>query len=440
MSRKQDFRADDRDLSKQIQIIEEAFCSRSSDVSFIVTQELLKGYPHKALVKGKDDRYLFRVEAFAKAGGCTMLASEQIQDQRDTLWNERNNQPYQTLITGSLQISWQGNQIDVILICSVYYWILADTREIATDFFSAVCQWSGQIRSDIEILEYKGGGYQKSRRLHQAIKNTTFDNLVLEEQLKRELQNLFNKDLVLASIKEFEEMDVLWKRGYLFYGSPGNGKTHAIKAIVNQMQLPCLYVRSFDSYGGISQDNIDRVFQGARRYAPCILVLEDIDSLVNEKNRSFFLNEVDGFGSNHGIVIIATTNYPERLDPAIMRASRFDKKYPFDLPGSKERDIFLQLWNETKLKSQMRLSSTATSEIAELTHGFSFAYLRELILSSKEKWMETRTTGEMDNIMVSQVPVLRQQISLSDPEGTNNNGNVKQFSNLSLFKKPIQEE
>ena len=69
------------------------------------------------------------------------------------------------------------------------------------------------------------------------------------------------------------------------------------------------------------------VFDKARQLAPCVLVLEDLDSLINDKNRSFFLNQLDGLQSNHGLFIIGTTNYFDRLDPGLnSRPSRFDRK------------------------------------------------------------------------------------------------------------------
>ena len=76
----------------------------------------------------------------------------------------------------------------------------------------------------------------------------------------------------------------------------------------------------------------------ARRMAPCLLIFEDIDSLVSPMVRSYFLNEVDGLESNHGILMIGSTNHLERLDPGIAkRPSRFDRKYFFDVPSRNER-------------------------------------------------------------------------------------------------------
>ena len=101
------------------------------------------------------------------------------------------------------------------------------------------------------------------------------------------------------------------------------------------------------------------MFAQARETVPCILVLEDLDSLITEHNRSFFLNELDGFAANTGVVTIASTNYPERLDAAILaRPSRFDRKYHFGLPGAAERLAYMELWR-AGLDDAMRPTASA---------------------------------------------------------------------------------
>ena len=156
--------------------------------------------------------------------------------------------------------------------------------------------------------------------------------------------------------------------------------------------------------------SIRAVFERARASAPCILVLEDLDSLVTPTNRSFFLNELDGFAGNAGILTLATTNHPERLDPAIIdRPSRFDRKYPFDLPAVDERRVYVAQWNAS-LQPALRLSEAAAAQIAEQTEGFSFAYLKELFLSAMMRWIATAQPGTMEQVMGEQVDVLREQM------------------------------
>src|SRR5205807_1697123 len=145
----------------------------------------------------------------------------------------------------------------------------------------------------------------------------------------------------------------------LFAGPPGNGKTHMVKALVNALGRPCLYVKSFSQAHSPNEYSMRAVFQRARASAPCILVLEDLDALVTDQSRSFFLNEMDGFAVNAGVLSVATTNHAERLDPAIVkRPSRFDRTYRFDLPGDTERATYIARWNAS-LRPEMGLDEAA---------------------------------------------------------------------------------
>jgi AAA+ superfamily predicted ATPase len=301
-----------------------------------------------------------------------------------------------------LLISWQSGY------CKIrYYWILADSKELVESFFTAVCDWNSVIRE--EVLVFENGYWAKNPDLFQSIKSATFDNLILYGNLKQDIKD----DLAnfFASQEIYASYGVPWKRGILFIGSPGNGKTHTVKALINQIQQPCLYVKSFQSQYDTDSENIRKVFKQARQSAPCILVLEDLDSLLTNENRSFFLNELDGFAANEGIVTIASTNHPERLDQAIRdRPSRFDRKYHFELPDNSVRQAYIVLWND-RLKTQMRLSPLAISQIAAHTDGFSFAYLKELFLSSMIRWMGVMTTTGIEEIIISQIAILREQIS-----------------------------
>lgn len=130
------------------------------------------------------------------------------------------------------------------------------------------------------------------------------------------------------------------------YRRSGNGKTISLKTVMKtcgEKGFAPLYIKSFQSTS--SSPNIEEltqrkcsgfmgeeaamaiVFSKARQLAPCVIVLEDLDSLINDKNRSFFLNQLDGLEGNDGLLIIGTTNHFDRLDPGLStRPSRFDRK------------------------------------------------------------------------------------------------------------------
>lgn len=105
--------------------------------------------------------------------------------------------------------------------------------------------------------------------------------------------------------------------------------------------IPSLYVKSFDDRCQGEKWAIRSIFAKARQMAPCVVIFEDLDSIVTRKVRSYFLNEVDGLDSNDGILMIGSTNHLSALDPAIAkRPSRFDRKYHFRLPNEDERVLY----------------------------------------------------------------------------------------------------
>lgn len=118
--------------------------------------------------------------------------------------------------------------------------------------------------------------------------------------------------------------------------------------------------------------------------APCILIFEDLDSLVEDETRSYFLNEVDGLESNDGILMIGSTNHLDQLDPAISkRPSRFDRKYHFKVPNEEERAAYCEYWRHKPYDSDMvYFPAELCPVIAKMTEGFSFAYLKELFIAA----------------------------------------------------------
>jgi AAA+ superfamily predicted ATPase len=153
------------------------------------------------------------------------------------------------------------------------------------------------------------------------------------------------------------------------------------------------------------------VFKRARMVAPCLVVLEDLDSMIDDKCRAFLLNELDGFRPNTGVVVLATTNHPENLDAAILdRPSRFDRKYYFTLPSDAERFSYIRRWNEG-LQPEMHINKAVAIEVVERIEGFSFAYLKELLVASMMEWVSGGGSVSMDQVIRTQTELLLSQIS-----------------------------
>ena len=397
------------------ELIHEALSSPSDSIAYFVSRELSRLFSDKKIIEAAF--YSFDLVSYAEAELCSFVGGATVFNKSRIEWASSGKGFIEEPENGWFNVLWQGNLLDVLFMTWTqegnrirHHWIITDTRQLGEDFLRAVCEWSTEVRS--EILVFDGGYWYKDPELFDAIKIASFDNLILPSRLKREIQEDFAN--FFASREVYERYRIPWKRGVLLIGPPGNGKTHTVKALINQTKQPCLYVKSFKACWGTDHDRIRDVFIRARKTTPSIVVLEDLDSLIDEGNRSFFLNELDGFAANTGVVVLATTNYPEKLDPAILdRPSRFDRKYYFEVPSPPERLAYLVSWNQT-LEPELRLAELTLPRLVESTERFSFAYLKELFLSSMMEWIAGGGEGRMDTIIVNRANMLREQMSSTD--------------------------
>ncbi len=391
--------------------IRDAHYKPNDYMAYHVARELAELHPGSTIVEGSTHH--FDLEEFVRAQKCAIVEKKSVFHHVRTDWVS-SGRLKQHIRNSWLNILWNGQLLDVVLITwteSCYprrqYWIVADAPDLAESFFNAVCEWNCEVRG--EILVYHDGYFEKDKTLFNSIKTSTFDNLVLQGSLKKEIQNDFTQ--FFASREVYERYGIPWKRGAVFIGPPGNGKTHTLKALINHLGKPCLYVRSFKAEYGTEQENMAEVFQRARM-APCLVVLEDLDSMIDDTNRSCFLNELDGFQSNSGVAVLATTNHPEKLDASILdRPSRFDRKYYFNLPAEAERLAYIRNWN-AELQTDLQLSEKGATRIVSATDGFSFAYLKELFVASMVKWMSDGRSTSMDDVLLAQTDLLRDQMKI----------------------------
>ncbi|GBE80036.1 hypothetical protein SCP_0212380 [Sparassis crispa] len=272
--------------------------------------------------------------------------------------------------------------------------------------------WQNQLHD--EILVFNQGLWRKNHELWMEVQKANWGDVILKESFKTALQ----KDVrgFFDSEELYKSLSVPWKRGLILHGPPGNGKTISVKAIMKDCDArgyATLYVKSFKSYMG-EEGSMAAVFSKAREMAPCVIVLEDLDSLINDANRSFFLNQLDGLEGNDGLLVIGSTNHFDKLDPALSgRPSRFDRKYPFEDPDQDERALYARYW-QGKLKSNHSVSfpDSLVDEVASATDGFSFAYLKEafvsaLVLLAGDKGDEKPVFA---TVLLGQIKSLRDQL------------------------------
>ncbi len=372
-----------------------------------IQQGLAELRPDCCILNGSEHQ--FELDSFAHAGLCTLSDRPGALQLHETYFSHHHG-----LFTGVelawRDVRWKGVAMESVVVtwpgkhCDTkHQWLIARERASAEAFWEEVARWSGEIRA--EVLVFNQGSWQKDQELFQAIQGTRLQNLVLPGNLVEEIVD----DLVrfLANREAYERYQVPWKRGILLTGPPGNGKTHCIKGLINRLRIPCLYVRSFRSMHASDQTNMQRVFERARTTTPCLLVMEDLDALITDKNRSYLLNELDGFAANAGILTLATTNHPERLDPAIRdRPRRFDRTWNFPLPELAERSRYIAAWN-TQLVPAVAIQQGEVGQIAAATEGFSYAYLKELFVSSLMRWI---AAGEPQCSMLEVLRLQAQQL------------------------------
>lgn len=384
-------------------------------VVYRLSRAVADAFPGKAIVEGLSST--FDVGEYARAGHCALEAETVPHVQTSSDWS-RSHGLWTSLKTGIRKVDWQGKRLWVAKATwpETYgtkerHWVVADDTATAERFATEVCAWCNDPRQS--VLVYNGGCWSKDHDVWRDIQAASFDDLVLAGGMRDEIRRDF--DAFLGAREDYARYGVPWKRGVLFLGPPGNGKTHCLRAVIKHLGKPCLYVRSLVSKYETDDSHIARVFERAHELTPCCLVFEDLDAMITDENRSMFLNELDGFANATGMLTLATTNHPDRLDPAILeRPSRFDRKYHFALPAPVERHTYCEGWN-AKLDAKMRLDDAALAKIVEDTEGFSFAYLKELFLSAMIRWVgddrERPPAAPLAAIMTAQLSTLRAQMT-----------------------------
>ncbi|KAL2266845.1 hypothetical protein VTJ83DRAFT_4122 [Remersonia thermophila] len=264
-----------------------------------------------------------------------------------------------------------------------HYLLTSDTAK-ADALILAAGQWGSELHEEVWVWD--NGMWIKSAELYQSVRNASWDAVILDEGMKQAI--IDDHQSFFDSRDTYTRLRVPWKRGLIYYGPPGNGKTISIKAMMRTLSdrkhpVPSLYVRNFSSWAG-PEYSIGQIFAKARQLAPCYLIFEDLDSLVTDAVRSYFFNEIDGLQSNEGIFIVGSTNHLDRLDPGISkRPSRFDRKYYFPVPNLEQRIAYCCFWQRKLADNKdIEFPNQLCQAIAEITYDFSFAYIQEAFVAA----------------------------------------------------------
>jgi len=273
-----------------------------------------------------------------------------------------------------------------------------------------------------EIWVFDNGWWAKDASLYESVMKSSWDDVILDRSLKEDLSGTIAR--FYNSREQYNKLRVPWKRGIIFYGPPGNGKTISIKATMHSLYersppVPTLYVKTLNSSAG-PEYSISLIFEKARREAPCFLVFEDLDSIVTDQVRSFFLNAIDGLAENEGILMVGSTNHLDRLDPGISkRPSRFDRKYLFPNPNFDQRAKYCHYWQK-KLKDNddIDFPDKLCPAIAKITENFSFAYIQEAFVSALLAIANARDTLVDGKDDMGRLQDKWEMLEMDDPEDT----------------------
>lgn len=234
-----------------------------------------------------------------------------------------------------------------------------------------------------------GGGFTKNTaKLVVDKPNVTFEDMAGADEAKKELEEVVE---FLKNPGKFTALGARIPKGVLLVGSPGTGKTLLAKAVAGEANVPFFTMSGsnfVELYVGVGASRVRNLFQQAKKCAPCIVFIDEIDAVGRQRGAGMgggndereqtlnqLLVEMDAFGDNEGIIIVAATNRPDVLDPALLRPGRFDRQVVVDMPDLKGREAILKVHSKRKPLAE----DVDLLEIARATIGYSGANLENLM-------------------------------------------------------------
>ena len=230
-------------------------------------------------------------------------------------------------------------------------------------------------------------GKSKARLIPKDESNTTFDDVAGVDEAKEDVAELVD---FLSNPGKFTKVGGKIPKGVLLVGPPGTGKTLLAKAIAGEADVPFFFISGSDfveMFVGVGASRVRDMFEQAKKNAPCIIFIDEIDAVGRQRGAGMggghdereqtlnqMLVEMDGFEGNEGVIVIAATNRPDVLDPALLRPGRFDRQVTVGLPDINGRDAILKI-HMRKLPIAKNVQSIS---IAKGTPGFSGADLANL--------------------------------------------------------------
>ena len=253
----------------------------------------------------------------------------------------------------------------------------------------------GQVISRSMMKKMGGGnsmmfnmGKSNAKVYVKSAEGIKFDDVAGEDEAKENLQEVVN---YLHDPSKYKDIGASMPKGILLVGPPGTGKTMLAKAVAGEANVPFFSMSGsefVEMFVGMGASKVRDLFNQAKEKAPCIVFIDEIDAIgqkrsggqyggndEREQTLNQLLTEMDGFEGNNGVIILAATNRPESLDPALTRPGRFDRRIPVELPDLKGREEILKV-HARKIKVA---EDVDFSKIARMASGASGAELANIV-------------------------------------------------------------
>jgi cell division protease FtsH len=318
---------------------------------------------------GANNHYVIGESKDLNASGTTQFRTEIILTEKLMQMLEENGVQVKVKRPKTMLVSILANIVPFILIFGIIYFVF-------------IRQMKNAGRGAMSF------GKSRAKLLMQDKNKITFKEVAGVNEAKEELQEVVE---FLKDPKQFQKLGGKMPKGVLLSGAPGTGKTLLAKAVAGEADVPFFTISGSDfveMFVGIGASRVRDMFEQGKKNAPCIIFIDEIDAVgrsrfsgiggghdEREQTLNALLVEMDGFDSQEGIIIVAATNRPDVLDPALLRPGRFDRQVVVDLPTLEGREEILKIHSRNvRLSDQVTLKKSARG-----TPGFSGADLANLV-------------------------------------------------------------
>jgi len=280
------------------------------------------------------------------------------------------------------KVEVESEQTNVGMGTTLIFWMIGPVMLIFFFWF--------MMRRNADPMGGMMGNFIKSpaKRFHASDQQTTFDDVAAMEQAKYELQEIVE---FLKEPEKFQRLGAQIPKGVLLMGPPGTGKTLLARATAGEAGVPFYSINGSEfiqMFVGVGASRVRDLFRTAKETSPCILFIDEIDAVgrvrgaglggghdEREQTLNQILSEMDGFQQTEAVIVIAATNRPDVLDPALLRPGRFDRHVTIDRPNREGRKAILKVHSrKVPLSDDVDLNDVAISSI-----GFSGAELKNLV-------------------------------------------------------------